>query len=347
MSAAQRHFGSWPPSCWGTLNDAQKKVFFHVSSNKVQEIVRTLNAMSRQRDEKRNEHILGDAFHPLSVWEKIGYNTEAIEQNTPEHLKEWNPILDCMTYAVSVHTKRRSDINAVTNDNAISGAFGRQKARLTANGGIKLRHAKETLSSDKSDDSESSSEYDGTDPKKIAAKSKRKAARETARAKKKAARAKKRAKDHSKAVERKSKKEEKKARSRQKRAEAAAKEQKKAEETTQRNQEKIDTTEKKLAEKCRPKVMDMMVEIVKLKEGQSWSVVHEAFGDKLDKRLVGLKALKETLDCVITDPAPHKLPDGMKDYKAFSNKSKPWQNLVSLATNMAKMLDKQISAASA
>ena len=91
----------------------------------------------------------------------------------------------------------------------------------------------------------------------------------------------------------------------------------------------------------------MIVEIVKLKEGQSWSVVHEAFGDKLDKRLVGLKALKETLDCVIIDPAAHKLPDDMKDYKAFSNKSKPWQNLVSLATNMAKMEDKQISAASA
>ena len=44
----------------------------------------------------------GGKFQPLNVYEKQGYDIQAIEGNTVAHDKEWHPVLKCMTYRLSI-----------------------------------------------------------------------------------------------------------------------------------------------------------------------------------------------------------------------------------------------------
>ncbi len=336
INAAARHWGSWPPSCWGSLSAAQQKTFFTMPSNKKADIIRQMQTLSRQRDQHKKTDGQKERFLPLSVWEKMGYDVTQIEANTPQHLIEEHPVLG-KTYAVAEHVRGNDHSQSVTNDNVLSGAFKNQKVRISKEGEIKMKDGGSD-SGGSADSSDSSSEADPSNPKEVAAKAKRKAAKMIAKAKDKAKKEMKRATGAAKRATKKGKKAERKQREVEKKMEAAAKQE--AKDTTAKQKE----NEKKMdfAKRCHPKVVAEILKLNELQQSAAWLPVKESFAAKIQKAQDGLTALKTGLSHVIIDPSVHELPSDLTDMRSLTMKMKPFSDVVNLAQGMAKTLVKQM-----
>ena len=109
-------FGSWPPPAFEELSDEQKASFWKSAADKSGEELTHVAKRFLTR-----KHVQGDSwgllgtFQPLSWYKTNGYDTDRIENLTPEEDKEWHDILG-MTYRVRLHTTSafgsRTDTNA-------------------------------------------------------------------------------------------------------------------------------------------------------------------------------------------------------------------------------------------
>ena len=93
-STLRREFGKWPISQFSYMSTAEKQAFMgDIADKNISQIRAILETKFTKRSQHGTYYDHNGEFLPLSVWEKRGYDPEAIKTLTPNSDKRVHPIL--------------------------------------------------------------------------------------------------------------------------------------------------------------------------------------------------------------------------------------------------------------
>ena len=109
-SKLQRIFGTWPPSEFNDLPAPEQQEFWKAAfaadgDDELEQLV--CSTLAKKIVDVESRKVEG-SFQPLSFYERLGYDTELIKKNTPEHMREMNPQLgECFKVKVTTDSQGR------------------------------------------------------------------------------------------------------------------------------------------------------------------------------------------------------------------------------------------------